>query len=70
MDPKKSAESLVTFLKESWQEVRYKVTWPNRKEVWGTTLVVLVTTIVFATYLGILDFSMLWLVEKVFARFA
>ncbi len=59
-----------TFLKESWIEVRDKVTWPTREEVSGTTLVVVVTTAAFAVYLGVIDTAMAVLVKRVFDRFA
>jgi preprotein translocase subunit SecE len=67
---KKAIARLTTFLVESWQEVRFKVTWPSRKEVWGTTLVVLVTTLIFAGYLGVLDYGMFKVMDQVFAYFA
>jgi preprotein translocase subunit SecE len=55
-----------TFLQESWQEVRYKVTWPSQKEVQGTTWVVLVTTALFAIFLGIVDLGMLKVIQALF----
>jgi preprotein translocase subunit SecE len=58
-----------TFLQESWQEVRYKVTWPTKQEVWGTTVVVLITTLAFAMVLFVLDSSMAWAIKKVFDQF-
>ena len=59
-----------TFLAESWNEVRHKVTWPSSREVRGTTLLVVITTLVFAVYLGALDAAMFSLVDWVFAKFA
>lgn len=32
-----------------------KVTWPARKETWSSTIVVIVTSIIAATYLGVFD---------------
>ena len=57
------------FLQESWHEVRHKVTWPTSREVWGTTSVVVATTLAFAVYLGAVDSVMLFVMRKVFARF-
>ena len=65
-----SYQNLATFLKESWHEVRWKVTWPTSKEVWGTTLVVVITVVVFAAFLGALDKVVFAAVDKVFAYFA
>jgi preprotein translocase subunit SecE len=43
-----------TFLFEVRAELR-KVTWPSRKEVYATTVVVILTSIFFGTYLWGLD---------------
>jgi preprotein translocase subunit SecE len=43
-----------TFLREVRGEIN-KVTWPKRKEVRGTTIVVLVTCVVFGVYLWFVD---------------
>ena len=59
-----------TFLKESWVEVRHKTTWPSWKEVKGTWAVVIVTTIVFAVFLGLADLAMFRLMNAVFDLFA
>jgi len=45
----------VTFLGEVRTEMR-KVSFPTRDEVIGTTIVVIVTSVIFAVYLWIADF--------------
>ncbi|HEX9638907.1 MAG TPA: preprotein translocase subunit SecE [Acidobacteriota bacterium] len=57
------------FLNEVVLELK-KVTWPAKREVYGTTLVVIVTVIVFGLYLYILDLGLNRLVKAVFAYFA
>ena len=56
------------FLTEVRNEMR-RVTWPSRKEVYATTLVVILTSVFFGIYLWgldvILDAAVLW----VFRRF-
>ena len=42
------------FLTEVWAELK-KTTWPSRKEVYGTTLVVVVTVLLTAAYLFVVD---------------
>ena len=42
------------FLSEVWAELK-KTTWPNRKEVYGTTVVVIVTVLICAFYLWVVD---------------
>jgi len=46
---------LIKFLREVKLELK-KVSWPSRKEISGSTGVVIVTVIIVAVYLGILDF--------------
>jgi preprotein translocase subunit SecE len=45
---------LKQFLHEVWAELK-KTTWPNKKEVYGTTLVVIVTVLICGVYLWIVD---------------
>ena len=46
-----------TFLREVRGEIN-KVTWPKRKEVRGTTIVVLITVVIFGVYLWFVDIVM------------
>ena len=46
-----------TFLREVRGEIN-KVTWPKRKEVRGTTIVVLITCVIFGVYLWFVDIVM------------
>ncbi len=57
-----------TFLVEVRNELR-RVTWPSRKEVYATTIVVILTSIFFGLYLFILDFGFNSLVSWIFRRF-
>ena len=57
------------FIKESWHEVRHKVTWPTSREVWGTTWVVVATTLAFAAYLYAVDKVMITIMASVFNKF-
>jgi preprotein translocase subunit SecE len=45
------------FLREVRSEIN-KVTWPKRREVRGTTIVVLITCVVFGVYLWFVDIVM------------
>jgi preprotein translocase subunit SecE len=47
-------DKIVQFLREVKVEIK-KVTWPTRKEIIASTAVVLLTTIIIAAYLGIVD---------------
>ena len=56
-----------TFLTEVRNEMR-RVTWPSRKEVYSTTLVVIATSILFGFYLWGLDLAFSRVMSLVLAR--
>ena len=51
----KQSNPLAEFLRETRGEMR-KVTWPTRQETQRLTAIVIGFTIVFAAFLGLLDF--------------
>jgi preprotein translocase subunit SecE len=57
-----------TFLTEVRNEMR-RVTWPSRKEVYATTVVVILTSAFFGLYLWSLDLALNWGVNWIFQRF-
>ena len=57
-----------TFLTEVRNEMK-RVTWPARKEVYATTVVVILTSVFFGLYLFVLDFGLLKLVQWIFRIF-
>jgi preprotein translocase subunit SecE len=46
---------ITEFLREVRVELK-KVTWPSRKETMASTVVVLITVIISAIYLGLVDY--------------
>ncbi len=56
------------FLAEVQSEMR-RVTWPSRKEVYATTLVVILTSAFFGLYLFLLDLGLDRLMNWVFRTF-
>ncbi len=62
----------VTSVREGWRDVlaeMKKVTWPSRNEVVGTTVVVLVATVVFAVYLWGCDVLFYKTINFLFSKF-
>ena len=47
-----------------------KVTWPSKKEVYGTTLVVIVTVFFFGLYLWVVDIVLRSGVQQIFQFFS
>jgi len=56
---------IILFFQESYAELR-KVTWPSREEAVASTKVVLVSTLLIAAMLGLVDFILFKLVDWVF----
>lgn len=56
----------VQFLKEVQAELG-KVTWPNRKQIAGSTVVVIVLVFIIAAFLGFVDVALSKLVQVVLA---
>jgi preprotein translocase subunit SecE len=56
------------FLSEVRNELR-RVTWPSRKEVYATTVVVILTSLFFGLYLFVLDFGVNSLIQWIFRQF-
>ncbi len=55
----------VQFLREVKIELK-KVTWPSRKQTMGSTLVVIVLTIIISLFLGIVDMGLSTVIRAVF----
>ena len=66
--PKQWWLSTREFWRDTTSEMK-KVTWPTRPEVVGTTVVVLVATVVFAVYLWGADQLFFYLTTKLFSYF-
>ena len=58
-------KKIILFFKESFAELK-KVTWPGRDEVIASTKVVLISTIIIAAVLGLVDLVLYQLIELIF----
>ena len=56
------------FLTEVRNEMK-RVTWPSKKEVYATTVVVIIFSTFFGVYLWGLDLAFNWVVNWVFRQF-
>jgi preprotein translocase subunit SecE len=56
---------LVQFVKESYGELR-KVVWPSKEDVISSVKVVLISTVLFAAALGLVDVLLLLGVQAIF----
>ena len=53
------------YLKECRLEMK-KVAWPNRATILSSTKIVLITTVIFAILLGLVDFLLMRLIYLIF----
>ncbi len=56
-----------TFLEECWAELK-KVHWPTRDETRAATIAVIIGVAVMALYLGIVDYILQSLIQRVLTR--
>jgi preprotein translocase subunit SecE len=63
---KERVDQSVQFFKEVWIELK-KVHWPSWKETRAATLVVVVVVTVFAVFLGLMDFTLSHVVQRLLA---
>lgn len=47
--------AIIQYLKESYEELR-KVVWPSKKDVKNHTILVIILSLVFAVFFGLLDY--------------
>ena len=66
--PKQWVQSTREFFRDTTGEMK-KVTWPTRNEVVGTTVVVIVSTLVFAIFLWGCDVLFYKMIDFLFTRF-
>ena len=58
-------KKIVQFIKESYAELR-KVIWPSREDVISSVKVVIISTVIVAAALGLVDLLLLLGIRKIF----
>ena len=59
---------LTTFIRDVWAELK-RTSWPNRKEVESTTVVVVVFVLICSAYLFVVDVVLRTGMERLFRTF-
>ncbi|NLB64118.1 MAG: preprotein translocase subunit SecE [Fibrobacter sp.] len=49
------------YIKEVIQELK-KVTWPNQEELKGSTIVVVIFSLIMGGFIALVDFSLAWII--------
>ena len=57
----------VNYVKESYTELTKKVTWPTWEKLQSSALLVLVTTIILAAVVWVIDYAFQHLMEFIYA---
>ncbi|MCK4880130.1 MAG: preprotein translocase subunit SecE [Bacteroidales bacterium] len=57
---------IVNYLKESYNELVHKVTWPTVKELQNSALVVMVASLIFAMIVFLMDTSFQKILEGIY----
>jgi preprotein translocase subunit SecE len=65
---KDAPRNLITFYGDVKTELK-KVTWPSKKEVQMTTLIVILTVFFFGVYLFVVDLFLQNIVQQIFGFF-
>lgn len=58
-------KKIVQFFEDSYAELK-KVIWPSREEAIESTKIVLVSTVIFAAVLGLVDYLLLLGIDLIF----
>ena len=58
-------KKIIQFFRDSYAELK-KVVWPSREEVADSTRVVIVSVLIFAVVLGLVDLGLFALVDTLF----
>ena len=58
-------DKVILFFKESYAELK-KVVWPSRQEVVSSTWLVIISILIFAAVLGLVDFLLILGMDLIF----
>ena len=54
---KNNMSQIITFFKDSYVELVHKVTWPKYGELSNSSILVLVSSLIFALLIGVIDLA-------------
>ena len=57
----------INYLKESYSELTQKVTWPTWEKLQSSALLVLVTTVILAAVVWVIDYAFQFMMEFIYA---
>jgi preprotein translocase subunit SecE len=60
---------LVAYLKDTYNELVFKVSWPTREELSGSTIIVLIASLIIAMVVFAMDSVFEWIVRFLYGIF-
>lgn len=57
-------DKVLDYIRESRAELR-KVTWPTKQQLWYSTIIVVIVTLIASAYLGLVDLLLTGIFSKI-----
>ncbi len=57
-------ENILSFMREARAELK-KVTWPGKRQLGYSTVIVIIFSLLVASYLGLVDMMLTWIFSKI-----
>ncbi len=57
-------DKVLDYIRESRAELR-KVTWPTKQQLWYSTVIVIIVTLIASAYLGLVDLLLTGIFSKI-----
>jgi preprotein translocase subunit SecE len=61
---------IITYFQESYKELIHKVTWPSWKELQGSSILVMVSSLIIALVVALMDLSFKNLISAIYSLFS
>jgi len=62
-------KKIVTYFQESYKELMHKVTWPSWKELQGSAILVMVSSLMIAVVVALMDMGFKNLMTAIYSLF-
>ena len=56
-------KKIISYIKEAYNELVHKVSWPSRQELSSSTVIVMTASLIMAVVVFAIDFSFEWIVS-------
>ena len=66
MQRNNTMKRIVNYLRESYNELVHKVTWPTWKDLQNSALVVMIASLIFALIVFVMDISLQKILEGIY----